>query len=467
MLKAFRYGAWTLALSASLVSVASAATWTVTTLADSGPGSLRDAINLAAADDQIHFQPGLTGTVTLSTPLSVSRSVQIRGNGAVTLNGANQNRHFDIASNVDVTLADLVLEDGMASDGGAIFSQGRIRLANLILRNNTATSRGGALFVASGNYVITGCLFESNNSTAEGGAWVDFSTAPSQILDSIIAGNFSNGAGGAARIASGQPLTIQRTRFQGNIAGGTNLTGGAISSQNSFLTIEDSTFAGNKAVFGGGVYASSFNSSTTLRLSRSLLLGNSAEQAGGGLFVFGGEAFVTNTTIAHNLSPGGAGMALQNTSSVTANVTLTNTTIAQNRATDEGGGISRYSGTLALRASIVAGNTAPTNTDTGVSFTSLGNNLVQVRGTSSGYVGSDLANGTNPMLGALRDNGGATLSMAPNTGSPLINAVAQANCAQVPDDQRGFPRPATLCDIGAIEANATSAPVAMFADAFE
>ncbi|AVP99360.1 hypothetical protein C7S18_20255 [Ahniella affigens] len=88
MLKAIRYGAWTVVLSASLVSAASAATWTVTTLADSGPGSLRDAINLAAADDQINIQPGLAGTIMLSTPFSLSRSVEIHGNGAVTLNRA-------------------------------------------------------------------------------------------------------------------------------------------------------------------------------------------------------------------------------------------------------------------------------------------------------------------------------------------------------------------------------------------
>ena len=68
------------------VPAAHAATFTVTSLADSGAGSLRAAItaaNAAAGADTIVFQPGLNGTITLSSgELLISDSLIIAGPGA-------------------------------------------------------------------------------------------------------------------------------------------------------------------------------------------------------------------------------------------------------------------------------------------------------------------------------------------------------------------------------------------------
>src|SRR5262249_28748648 len=75
-------------------------TFTVTNLNDAGFGSLRNAIgganNLAGAD-VIVFQPGLTGTLTLTSgPLQVTDSVTITGPGAgaLTISGNNVSRIF-------------------------------------------------------------------------------------------------------------------------------------------------------------------------------------------------------------------------------------------------------------------------------------------------------------------------------------------------------------------------------------
>jgi hypothetical protein len=59
---------------------------TVTTLADAGPGSLRDAIANTPADGTVDFQPGLTGTITLtSAGLTIDHALTISGPGAKTL----------------------------------------------------------------------------------------------------------------------------------------------------------------------------------------------------------------------------------------------------------------------------------------------------------------------------------------------------------------------------------------------
>ena len=72
----------------------------------------------------------------------------------------------------------------------------------------------------------------------------------------------------------------------------------------------------------------------------------------------------------------------------------------------------------------------------------------------------------NPMLGPLANNGGATQTMALQTGSCAIDAASPTPSET--SDQRGFARPAvaaTNADIGAYESGATD-PDKIFADTF-
>ena len=61
--------------------------------------------------------------------------------------------------------------------------------------------------------------------------------------------------------------------------------------------------------------------------------------------------------------------------------------------------------------------------------------------------------GTDPQLAALGNYGGPTLTMAPNPGSPVINAATAQGLTTT--DQRGFTRDSTA-DIGAVETQATT-----------
>ncbi len=76
---------------------------------------------------------------------------------------------------------------------------------------------------------------------------------------------------------------------------------------------------------------------------------------------------------------------------------------------------------------------------------------------SCGFVGKgDTSSGSDPILGALADNGGPTSTMLPSTESPLVSAIPKRACrlAGINVDQRGELRPQGAgCEIGAVEVN--------------
>src|SRR5687768_6134507 len=106
-----------------------AATFTVSDLSNSGPGSLRQAVleaNVAAGPDVIAFQPGLTGTITLTTgEILITESVDIRGPGAgvLVIHGNDTFRIFRVQnalSTVDAIVSGLTLTHGSGRFGGAV-----------------------------------------------------------------------------------------------------------------------------------------------------------------------------------------------------------------------------------------------------------------------------------------------------------------------------------------------------------
>src|SRR5205085_2298737 len=162
----------------------------------------------------------------------------------------------------------------------------------------------------------------------------------------------------------------------------------------------------------------------------------------------------------------------------TGSVAVSFSTLSANSARS-GGGIAATGGTgttlpgmvspvaaMTLNASILAGNIAPSGPDCAGAVTSLGDNLVGNADGCSGVsaAGDHTGSGASPLdprLGPLADNGGPTWTMAPQPGSPALDAVPLANCP-LRTDQRGQPRPDPLypgaCDSGAVEVPAAAPP---------
>jgi hypothetical protein len=174
-------------------------TITVSTTADSGTGSLRDAITLAntAPGSTIQFALPTNSTILLSSALPlITADMTIDGAGAtgLAISGNNAVRVFFVASG-NVTIENLDIIDGYAKggDGGDPGGGGGL-------------GAGGAIFVNAGTTTIANVDFIDN--AAKGG-------------DGGAGGTNNSGGGGGSPLGDGQ----NGTSLGGGAGGGTN--GGA------------------------------------------------------------------------------------------------------------------------------------------------------------------------------------------------------------------------------------------------
>lgn len=286
-----------LALSATSLQ---AATITVTTLDDgSVPGqcTLRDALLSANSDvatagcsagsgtDGIVFQPGLTGTVTLTGgALLIDSTLSIAGPGPdlLTISGDGSDRLIavDVAAIADIS--GIRLENGAINDmfGGAAVRAvaSTVSLSNCEIANNASgsTAYGGAITLNSAELTLDQCTLSGN--TVVGGM--------------ILRG--SSNAFGAGVLAVNSLVTITDSTFQDNTA---DLYGGGLALVNSTASVSGSSFSGNDALIGGAI---SLGQSSELDMSASFITGNTA-YGGGGLAIGSmSSASITTTEIYNN-----------------------------------------------------------------------------------------------------------------------------------------------------------------------
>ena len=80
-----------------------------------------------------------------------------------------------------------------------------------------------------------------------------------------------------------------------------------------------------------------------------------------------------------------------------------------------GGGLFALGGTVNVTGTIIANNSADLHADVSAAVVSQGFNLIGNTTGATGFIWSDLLN-VNPMLGSLANNGGSTLTLAPQPG---------------------------------------------------
>ncbi len=224
----------------------------VTTVSDSGPGSLRQAISDSNSGDAITFDNSLNGqTITLTSgQLSIDKSISITGlttSPGISISGNNTYRVFN-------------LTDGMAALNYLTIANG-----------NSGSSDGGGIYVGGGTLTVTNSTFSSNVSNWPGGGGIELRSGTANIINSTFIGNsaVSGGYGGAIDSFSGTTLNITNSTFFGNSAAS---AGGAISVGGTG-TIVNSTISGNTAGWsngGGGIN----NEAGTITVKNSIIANN-------------------------------------------------------------------------------------------------------------------------------------------------------------------------------------------------
>src|SRR5262245_10750396 len=180
--------------------VARAATRTVTSTNDSGPGSLRTALAGATAGDSIMFSLPPSSTITLSSTLDVTTSVTIDGSAAsnLTVSGNNATRVFNVSA--PSTITSLTIANGRAtSSGGGLRATSPLTLTNVNIISNTTTvggpiEGGGGLFAASA-LTLTNVNVISNTATNSAGGGIRAS-GPTTVSGGSFRGNRTISSGG-------------------------------------------------------------------------------------------------------------------------------------------------------------------------------------------------------------------------------------------------------------------------------
>jgi hypothetical protein len=379
----------------ALESRVAPATFTVTKTADSGTGSLRDALAKSDASpgpDTIVFKlppPPLHGANIIaltSGELTSIGSVTITGpgSGKLIIDANNVSRVFEIndgnaTTDSPTTISGLSIINGNVSGalvGGGIFSYESLALKNVVISGNAAGSGAGLAVVDANSVVnIDNCFFSKNKAIFGGGGLALVRVKSIAVKNSVVTGNqganslgggmyaaiYSNGtgisishcivtgnsanAGGGVYVHDANPaptstISISGSTISGNSSTGTSsFGGGGLLVGQGHTIISGSTIANNTALYtGGGVHSKGFG---TLTISKSTITGNrtttsgASYQGGGGIFVLGDS----------NLTP--------------QPVKIVGSRISDNQSARYGGGLLAHGGiALTISASTLLGNRA-------------------------------------------------------------------------------------------------------------
>lgn len=400
------------------------------------------------------------------------------GEYLLTLTGANEDAaatgDLDITSTLSILAADASATRIVGSGDRVIDVQlgAVVSFTRVSITGGGGVSAGGGIRNA-GTLVLTSCVVSGNGGdtrTVATGAGV-FNLGVFTMLGGELSNNQAQAtglipvSGGGAYSTTGMILTgvrIENNRALGNTASG----GGLSALAPGVVQLISSGVVGNQAAFGGGVAVSG----AEFTISSSLIAGNTATRSGAAARVQGGILNLNNVTISGNsAAEDGGGVQVTAGELNTFNATLSNNsadTDANNSG--NGGGIAQSnSGVVRLKNTLLAKNidssTSTVAADCSGTLTSSGFNLLgsNLGCTFTASTGDQL--NLNPLIGALADNNGATLTHALLTGSAAIDAGDSAGCTSsllqpLVVDQRALPRPRdgnndgdARCDVGAFE----------------
>jgi uncharacterized repeat protein (TIGR01451 family) len=309
-------------------------------------------------------------------------------------------------------LTDVLFEQNASpSSGGAVFVAGwpgEVVVESCTFAENTSSAWGGAMSIRTQSLSIADSLFEGNQAS-RAGALVAWEATTTNVTNTRFVSNTATLSGGAATFMA--PAMLDRCLFQGNVAGE---SGGALTTHSGdlALTITNSEFFGNTAAeAGGGLWASG-----STWITDSLFVGNlvtDTRSMGGGLFLEGVGGIASSRFEANHSfgmgggivlsggAPGSTSVALRGPAQLSG-LTILNTAIVSNTSEYGGAGLLSDGGSVVMLDSTVAGNIADGGDGWG---TGGGVQLMDVPVAS--FTNTTIAN--NHAVGADDDGGGGMM----------------------------------------------------------
>lgn len=422
----------------------------VTSLADSGPGSLREAIANAPNGSTITFAPALAGQVlrlSSDTIRILQTSLAIDGadapglvvSGSGLLRPLTMETERSTLSVRNFTLADgKTTVSGVNGGGGALYGSlySTLNVDNMTFVNNESGGRGGGAIYSHFQTTlnVTNSRFDNNRSFGR----------------ERDGEGFAESAGGAITIWSESQMTIRNSVFENN----QGVNGGAVYNLLTDLLIENSIFRNNDTSkgsvgeqtfggFGGGVYTDGAGTGTgTITIRNSRFEGNKGAGQGGGAFLNAYRdgnhriavedvLFLNNSLIqdTRNVALGG-GLNLERVPATVRNVSFVN-----NSAIQGGGLYVDETAQVNVLNSTFSGNRAVTPDGTrgeggGAFFSVNGNrhtltnvtmadNFAGFFGGATNLVGSTAVEATNSVF--VNNRAGNPFGIKQQSNEPLVN----------------------------------------------
>ena len=220
-------------------------------------GTLTLNQNIAMTDDEAaNFKDGV----------AINKNIRIDGKGH-TIDARDLGRIFSIGEGFTVTLTNATLINGKADKGGAIYNDGSLTLSDVKLSDNAADSYGGAVF-NNGELIVSDSVFDSNDIVNRGSASVDYGGAAiynwkegtlkvtnSNFTNNIK--NYKNGDNLVGAITTIGNATVSGSNFvnnSGRWGGAISATGAELRKNSSTLTVSNTIFRDNAALYAGAVY---------------------------------------------------------------------------------------------------------------------------------------------------------------------------------------------------------------------
>lgn len=283
------------------------------------------------------FEQNLSVNFSFGAGLSISQGTAHVRKSTFRDNEADRWAAIEISQSTETLLEDLLIEDNFARGTGSALSLGFLPSAlvrDCVIRGNEVQSSGGAVSTQGSFVRFQRCRFEANVVPFSGSTLaVGAGAAGFVVEDCEFVGNTFGTDGGALAVGESAPLVVG-TRFVGNVSGGngaavrltTQSTPFGSQSSPRFVNCE---FSGNQANRGAALYSGGQVDAT---FENCTIANNTASDVGGGVlieqaFFDPAEVTIVNSVLWGNDDVTGSGQDAQLATTGTVTVSIDHTCV--------------------------------------------------------------------------------------------------------------------------------------------